>query len=54
MTLEERANLAEDEPGERDDLWAEVDALLFDAGDDDTEAPPSRSWIGSCAPVCAL
>ena len=26
-----------------DDLWAEVDELLFDAGDDDTEAPPSRS-----------
>jgi Uma2 family endonuclease len=26
-----------------DDLWAEVDGLLFDMGDDDTEAPPSQS-----------
>jgi hypothetical protein len=28
---------------ELDDLWAEVDELLFDAGDDDTKAPRSRS-----------
>src|SRR5689334_214571 len=28
---------------DRDDLWAEVDELLFEAGCDDTEAPPSRS-----------
>jgi Uma2 family endonuclease len=26
-----------------DDLWAEVDELLFDASSDDTEAPPSQT-----------